>query len=151
MPIQMRVTAKTTSRGRSSSKDSKDSIWVSLGSYILEQRSRAKLKTFEVVDQDSLEPEELLALLSPSQQAAFESTLSDPHQIHRLVAEELETEQPWWVEEDEDAFEGEEDLVDTLTCRPALFNEAKMPKLPVGADGKLVANPSLVNNITALL
>lgn len=102
---------------------------------------------------DSLPPEELLALLSPSQQAAFSSALSDPSQIDRLVTQELETEQPWWFEDEEADLEDEEaDIAAPRTSsKPAVVDAAKLPLLALGDDQKPKTSPALVFNIVAIL
>ncbi|GAA5895575.1 zinc finger HIT domain-containing protein [Sporobolomyces salmoneus] len=108
-------------------------------------------KRLEGIDLDSLPPEELLAFLSPSQQAAFNSTLSDPHQIDKLVTQELETEQPWWIAQDEDDLNEEEDLETEQTRRPPLVDFSKLPPLPLGDDGTPKTSPLLVYNVVTVL
>ncbi|GAA5961400.1 hypothetical protein JCM3765_004404 [Sporobolomyces pararoseus] len=111
-------------------------------------------KRLEGVDLDSLPPDELLSFLSPSQQAAFTSTLSDPDQINKLVAQELETEQPWWIEEDEeedDVNEEESNPASRSSRRPALVDESKLPTIPLGEDLKPKTNQTLIYNVVAVL
>ncbi|GAA5927096.1 Hit1p [Sporobolomyces koalae] len=104
------------------------------------------------VDLDALPPEELLALLSAEQQAAFSSTLSDPTSINALILEELEHEQPWWL-----ASEGSEDDEDEQDLRPSPVGQPPTPKvddlpnLPLDDQNKPRASPTLFYNIVAVL
>ncbi|GAA5898471.1 hypothetical protein JCM6882_007785 [Rhodosporidiobolus microsporus] len=124
---------------------------------------------------DSLSPEDLLALLSPSQQAAFQSTLQDPTRVTKLVEEQFEGEEPWWIveeerrvlremregarraaregkgEEEDGEEESDEEDEDEEDVRPEMVDEGKLPPLKVGPDGKAVANPQLVFNVVAAL
>jgi hypothetical protein len=122
---------------------------------------------------DALSPEDLLALLSSSQQAAFQSTLQDPARVSQLVDEQFEGEEPWWIveeerkmlkemrdarraaaekegvqleEEEEEESEDEEEEV-----RPKMVDEKRLPPLKKGPDGKALANPKLVFNVVAVL
>ncbi|GAA5873656.1 hypothetical protein JCM16303_002548 [Sporobolomyces ruberrimus] len=108
-------------------------------------------KRLEGVDLDSLPPDELLALLSPSQQAAFTAALSDRSQIDALVTRELETEQPWWIQVESDEEETEDDLETTSRRQPSLVNAAELPQLPLGDDSRPKTSPTLVYNIVAVL
>lgn len=120
---------------------------------------------------DALPPEQLLSFLTPEQQAAFEATLQDPNRVNKLVEEEFEGDEPWWVVEQEakllkemleasrQAEEGEtlsaEDEDDETNMqekgRPPLLSTDKLPALKVGPDGKALANPNLLFNVVAVL
>lgn len=101
---------------------------------------------------DALPPDELLAFLSPAQQAAFTSTLSDPDRINALVSQELETEQPWWIDdEEEEDFDEEEEKLDQSARRPPMLEAASLPALPLDDGGKPKPSPTLVYNIVAVL
>ena len=101
---------------------------------------------------DALPPDELLAFLSPAQQAAFTSTLSDPDRINALVTQELETEQPWWIDDDEEEdFDEEEEKFDENARRPPMLEAALLPSIPLHEGGRPKASPTLVYNIVAVL
>ncbi|BGP25788.1 zinc finger, HIT-type protein [Rhodotorula toruloides] len=122
------------------------------------------------LDLDALPPEQLLSFLTPEQQAAFEATLQDPNRVNKLVEEEFEGDEPWWVVEQEakllkEMLEasrnaegsktvvpgGEEDETDAEQVRPAPVPADKLPVLKVGPDGKAIANPNLFFNVVAVL
>ncbi|GAA6062065.1 hypothetical protein JCM10212_003563 [Sporobolomyces blumeae] len=108
-------------------------------------------KRLEGIDLDALPPDELLALLSPAQQAAFSSTLADPARVNALVAQELEAEQPWWTEDDQEDEESDEPSL-PRTARPKLVDPALLPELPIEeATGKLKTSPGTLFNIVAVL
>ncbi|GAA5825038.1 hypothetical protein JCM11251_006071 [Rhodosporidiobolus azoricus] len=137
-------------------------------------------KRLEGVNLDTLSPEDLLSLLSPSQQAAFQSTLSDPNRVNKLVEEQFEGEEPWWIVEEErkvlkemkeaakeaerrakdqggeeadgqEVEEHDEEDEEDEVVRPEMVDEARLPPLKVGPDGKALANPQLVFNVVAVL
>jgi hypothetical protein len=101
---------------------------------------------------DALSPDDLLALLSPAQRAAFDMTLQDPTKVTALVAAEFQGELPWWEHKEEAALagEGDEELPEE-SVRPALLDERILPPLKLGADGKAVVSPQLVYNLVAVL
>jgi len=101
---------------------------------------------------DALPPDELLAFLSPAQQAAFTSTLADPDRINALVTQELETEQPWWIDDDEEEDSDEEEKkLDESARRPPMLEAALLPLIPLDEGGRPKASPTLVYNIVAVL
>jgi hypothetical protein len=122
---------------------------------------------------DALSPEDLLALLSSSQQAAFQSTLQDPARVTQLVDEQFEGEEPWWIVEEErkmlkemrdarraaaekegvqlEEEEEEESEEEEEEVRPRMVDEKRLPPLKKGPDGKALANPKLVFNVVAVL
>ncbi|GAA6015794.1 hypothetical protein JCM10207_008797 [Rhodosporidiobolus poonsookiae] len=137
-------------------------------------------KRLEGVNLDALSPEDLLAYLSPEQQAAFQSTLQDPARVTRLVDEQFEADEPWWIveeerkvlremveaskaaakaqrangegeEEQENGEESEDEEEEDEPVRPLLVEPAKLPPLAKDAQGKPVVNQKLVFNIVAVL
>ncbi|GAA5907859.1 hypothetical protein JCM8208_001964 [Rhodotorula glutinis] len=69
---------------------------------VARRKERQELeKRLEGVDLDAVPPEQLLSFLSPSQQAAFSATLLDPARLTKLVEDQFDGDDPWWVEEDE--------------------------------------------------
>ncbi|GAA5846357.1 hypothetical protein JCM9279_001343 [Rhodotorula babjevae] len=69
---------------------------------VARRKERQELeKRLEGIDLDAVPPEQLLSLLSPSQQAAFSATLLDPARLTKLVEDQFDGDEPWWVEEDE--------------------------------------------------
>ncbi|GAA5971069.1 hypothetical protein JCM21900_003611 [Sporobolomyces salmonicolor] len=107
-------------------------------------------KRLEGIDLDALPPEELLALLSPAQQAAFNSTLSDPARVNALVMQEFQGEYPWWVEEDQEEEELE-DGEEPEVKRPPMLEASQLPPLTVGEDGKVAVTEKLVYNLVAVV
>ncbi|GAA5867905.1 hypothetical protein JCM8547_003410 [Rhodosporidiobolus lusitaniae] len=129
------------------------------------------------VNLDALAPEDLLSLLTPEQQAAFQSTLQDPSRVTKLVEDQFEGEEPWWIIEEErkmlsemkDArkaaveaqrqqgagVEGEEEDEESEEeeeeVRPPMLDETKLPPLKKGEDGKAAVSPKLVFNVVAVL
>ncbi|KAI5477970.1 zinc finger, HIT-type protein [Pseudohyphozyma bogoriensis] len=106
------------------------------------------------VDLDALTPEQVLELLSPAQQAAFTATLNDPAKMEALMRDEFEGDAPWWEAEDEEAersSEDEDEEDDLEEQRPQLVDEAVLPTLKIGDDGKVVVNSQLVYNVVAVL
>lgn len=133
---------------------------VDLGKYHLESihHRRANVDDTFLSSKDSLPPDELLALLSPAQQAAFSSTLADPARINALVAQELDTESPWWIqdEDEQDESEEEEEGEDDPPRQrrnqpPALVNPTSLPQIPLNENGKPKTPVKLVFNIVAVL
>lgn len=101
---------------------------------------------------DALPPDELLAFLSPAQQAAFTSTLSDPDRINALVTQELETEQPWWIEDEDEAdFDEEEEVINDVDRKPPMLEVALLPTIPLDERGRPKTSAALVYNIVAVL
>lgn len=125
---------------------------------------------------DSLPPEQILSLLTPAQQEAFTEALRDPARVNKLVEDEFEGDEPWWViEQERKAFEEfrdankaaaqrdepdqeeahaaapEEPDVEWEDVRPALLDAGRLPALKAGPDGKAIANPHLLHNIVAVL
>jgi hypothetical protein len=96
-----------------------------------------------------LSPDDLLALLSPTQRDAFDTTLRDPTLVSALVAAEFQPDLPWWINEESDEEE-EEDLA-SPAGRPRLIDVKVLPVLKLGDDGKMVARQELVFNIVAVL
>ncbi|BGP17660.1 hypothetical protein JCM10213_004644 [Rhodosporidiobolus nylandii] len=144
------------------------------------RREREELeKKLAGVNIDSLSPDDLLALLTPSQQSAFQSTLQDPTRVNKLVDDYFEGDEPWWIVEEErkvlkelaeaskqaaraerekegaqeqpeeDADEESEEEVEEV--RPPIMDQGKLPPLPKGSDGKAAANPKLAFNVVAVL
>ncbi|GAA5858753.1 hypothetical protein JCM1840_006542 [Sporobolomyces johnsonii] len=112
---------------------------------------RAELeKRLEGIDLDALPPEELLALLSPAQQAAFNSTLSDPARVNALVMQEFQGEHPWWIEEDQEDEELE-DEEEPEVKRPPMLEASQLPPLNVGEDGKVAVSEKLAYNLVAVI
>ncbi|GAA5938315.1 hypothetical protein JCM1841_006304 [Sporobolomyces salmonicolor] len=107
-------------------------------------------KRLEGIDLDALPPEELLALLSPAQQAAFNSTLSDPARVNALVMQEFQGEYPWWIEEDQEEEELE-DGEEPEVKRPPMLEASPLPPLTVGEDGKVAVTEKLVYNLVAVV
>ncbi|ORY92916.1 hypothetical protein BCR35DRAFT_349217 [Leucosporidium creatinivorum] len=102
------------------------------------------------VDLDSLSPDALIALLSPSQRQAFDSTLSDPTKLNALVSQEFEEDKPWWDAVDS-RLEGEEEAEGVETDRPPIVDAGRLPPMRLDADGKVVVPEKLVYNIVAVL
>ena len=129
---------------------------------------------------DAVPPEHLLSLLSPSQQAAFSATLVDPARLTKLVEDQFEGDEPWWVEEDElrvlrdmretsrraareaggtvegdGAGAGEDEDEDEddedPQLRPPVLHPEQLPPLKVGPDGRPLVSPKLLHNIAAVL
>lgn len=105
---------------------------------------------------DSLSPEDLLALLSPSQREAFDSTLRDPARVTALVREEFEGDLPWWAIEKEEPLEGEnqtpeEEDEEDPAVQPDFVEFKSLPALKLAEDGKPIGNPRLVFNVVAVL
>lgn len=89
--------------------------------------------------------------------------------MNKLVEEEFEGEEPWWVVEQEakllkemleasrkteggDAAETEdEDDEADEDVRPSPVAADKLPALKVGPDGKVIANPNLLFNVVSVL
>ncbi|GAA5972138.1 hypothetical protein JCM11641_002511 [Rhodosporidiobolus odoratus] len=132
------------------------------------------------MDLDTLDPDALLSLLTPAQQAAFETTLQDPMQVNKLVDDYFEPDEPWWIMAEErkvlkqmteaskkaaevQRAEGEQGALDVgeeeeesdregdEVFRPVMLDEKKLPSLSKGPDGKAVANAKLVYNVVAVL
>ncbi|BGP49530.1 hypothetical protein JCM10450v2_005422 [Rhodotorula kratochvilovae] len=117
--------------------------------------------------------EGLLSYLSPEQQAAFEATLQDPNQLNKLVEEQFEGDEPWWVEEEElkmlkemretsrraaeeaggevDGPTSDEEEDEDLDVRPPVLLDEQLPPLRVGPDGKPLVSPKLLHNVVAVL
>ncbi|BGO92671.1 hypothetical protein NBRC10512_000011 [Rhodotorula toruloides] len=121
------------------------------------------------LDLDAFPSEQLLSFLTPEQQAAFEATLQDPNRVNKLVEEEFEGDEPWWIVEQEakllkemleasrkaeggDAADAEDenDQADE-DVRPSPVAADKLPALKVGPDGKVIANPNLLFNVVSVL
>ncbi|GAA5942016.1 hypothetical protein JCM3775_004316 [Rhodotorula graminis] len=69
---------------------------------VARRKERQELeKRLEGIDLDAVPPDQLLSFLSPSQQTAFSATLLDPARLTKLVEDQFEGDEPWWVEEDE--------------------------------------------------
>lgn len=107
---------------------------------------------------DTLTPEELLDLLSPTQREQFDTTLRDPVKASKLVDEEFEAEIPWWelssineVKEDRINELDEEEEEEEEEERPSLIDTSLLPSLKIGEDGKAAVNPLLVYNVVAVL
>ncbi|GJN90213.1 hypothetical protein Rhopal_003212-T1 [Rhodotorula paludigena] len=142
---------------------------------VARRREREELeKRLEGVDLDAVEPEQLLSYLSPAQQAAFEATLQDPTRVSKLVEDEFEGDEPWWVEEQElrmlkelreaskkaaqeggaptDAFaDSDDDEDDEHGVRPPVLLPEQLPPLKTGPDGRLIVSTKLVHNVVAVL
>lgn len=94
--------------------------------------------------------------MSPSQREAFDTTLSDPARVSALVAEEFQSDPPWWElanrvpETEEQEVSGEVHEYEEAVV-PELVDEKLLPPLKVGEDGKVVANPLLVYIVVAVL
>ncbi|GAA6054323.1 hypothetical protein JCM3770_001434 [Rhodotorula araucariae] len=142
---------------------------------VARRKEREELeKRLEGVDLDALAPDQLLSYLSPEQQAAFEATLQDPNQLNKLVEDQFEGDEPWWVEEEElkmlkemretsrraaeeaggavdGPTEDEEEDGDDQDARPPVLLDEQLPPLRVGPDGKPLVNPKLLHNVVAVL
>jgi hypothetical protein len=100
---------------------------------------------------DSLSPDALLALLSPSQRQAFDSTLSDPTKLNALVSQEFEEDKPWW-EPAESRSESEEAEVEGVKVdRPPLMDAERLPPMRLDADDNVAVPEKLVYNVVAVL
>ncbi|BGP41380.1 hypothetical protein JCM10449v2_005358 [Rhodotorula kratochvilovae] len=141
---------------------------------VARRKQREELeKRLEGVDLDALPPDQLLSYLSPEQQAAFEATLQDPNQLNKLVEEQFEGDEPWWVEEEElkmlkemretsrraaeeaggevDGPTSDEEEDEDLDVRPPVLLDEQLPPLRVGPDGKPLVSPKLLHNVVAVL
>ena len=112
---------------------------------------------------DSLSPDTLLALLSPAQLAAFQSTLADPTKVTALVDQEFDPDLPWWElpesdvpfvddarnHDDVDEDEAEADLTPP-PAKPPLLAPSELPPLRM-VDGQVAVNGKLVYNVVAVL
>ncbi|GAA6028627.1 hypothetical protein JCM8097_007318 [Rhodosporidiobolus ruineniae] len=131
------------------------------------------------VDLDALSPDDLLALLSPQQQAAFQSTLSDPAQATKLVADQFEGDEPWWIVEEERKVlkelregakeaarklraeqggdggeveeDGEESEEEEEDVRPPTLDPAVLPPMKKAPDGQQLAGAKLLYNVVAVV
>lgn len=99
---------------------------------------------------DALSPDDLLALLSPSQREAFEGALQDPAKISALVNQEFQVEPPWWELKNQVHNDDDDDDLTPSSMPPAL-NRPSLPPLRLDAEGKPIVNPRLVYNIVAVL
>lgn len=100
---------------------------------------------------DALTPTELLSFLSPAQLSAFTSTLNDPTKLSRLVSEEFQGDAPWWESVLLPTEIKEVDDEEEIGERPELVQEADLPMLRVGENGKALASSQLIYNIISVL
>lgn len=98
---------------------------------------------------DSLSPDGILALLSPAQRDAFDTTLRDPSKLSALVAAEFEAESPWW--DTSDAASSSSETIELQTERPEIVNVELLPPLKIGEDGKPMVTTKLVYNVLAVM
>ena len=87
-------------------------------------------------------------MLSPSQRAAFDTTLQDQGRVSNLVTQEFEVDLPWW--DTSRTVEPEEEIL-SPNSQPKLVNPTLLPPIKAGLDGKAITNPKLVYNVVALL
>lgn len=102
--------------------------------------------TFDATD--DLSPDDLLALLSPAQREAFDTTLRDPTLLSALVDAEFQAEPPWW---EPSPAAGTSDSVEVVSEQPEIVQEGLMPALKVGEDGRATVSQKLIYNILAVL
>lgn len=100
---------------------------------------------------DALSPDDLLALLSPAQREAFDTTLQDPFKVTALVSEEFEGDKPWWEVREESSDAEDEDAELEEFGRPPLVDGSRLPPLRLDAEGKVMVDAKLVYNIVAVL
>jgi hypothetical protein len=98
---------------------------------------------------DSMSPDDILALLSPAQRDAFDTTLRDPSKLSALVAAEFEAESPWW--DTSDAASSSSETIELQTERPEIVNVELLPPLKIGEDGKPMVKTKLVYNVLAVM
>ncbi|KAM0750353.1 hypothetical protein T439DRAFT_356985 [Meredithblackwellia eburnea MCA 4105] len=118
----------------------------------LEDEEREALeKKLEGLDLDSMSPEDVLALLSPTQRAAFEQTLSDPVKVTALVSAEFQNDSPWWSLSEEESQKLDVSVSESGPRKiPDMVDVSLLPPLKMGPDGQ-AAGQQLLYNLVAIL
>ena len=89
--------------------------------------------------------------------------LKDPKRAQSFLQEAFESEQPWWLDSDDeddhegdkeaggDADSGDDSSYTRPIPKPQMLDGALLPPLKAGPDGKAAVKPELVYNLTAVL